>query len=319
MNASWKDITIVYGMLNASDTAQYIKVEKAFLDPKTNALVIAQIPDSIFYKNLTVDLEEFSNGNLVKTINLTKIDGNLDGHPKQGGIFAGSPNWLYKTKQTINQNSVYKVRVTQTDNGKIVSAQTAIVNDFNVLVPGFSQPIFFNPGHKSNVNWKSAKDGKVYGLTVRINYVSMVKADTTIKVYQHADWAIFNDKVVNDITGNQNEDEYIESTTFYEFLANHLIPSTDTVRRAINMTYIFSVAGDEFNTYTLVNQSALGLTSGSVKPAYTNVENGTGLFSSRFNKNIINVPFDSRTIDTLACHSLTKSLKFLNHLNVTCF
>jgi hypothetical protein len=31
LNAEWKDITIVYGILNQNDTAHYIRIQKAFL------------------------------------------------------------------------------------------------------------------------------------------------------------------------------------------------------------------------------------------------------------------------------------------------
>ena len=55
---TWKDIPIVYGLLNVNDSVQYIRVEKAFLDEETSALVIAQEPDSLYYGNISVELEE---------------------------------------------------------------------------------------------------------------------------------------------------------------------------------------------------------------------------------------------------------------------
>ncbi len=43
----WKDIPVVWGFLSKSDTAHYIRVEKAFLDPKISANVIARHPGFI--------------------------------------------------------------------------------------------------------------------------------------------------------------------------------------------------------------------------------------------------------------------------------
>ena len=57
LTENWKDITIIYGLLDASDTAQYIRIEKAFLDETTSALTIAQEADSIFYNNISVSLQ----------------------------------------------------------------------------------------------------------------------------------------------------------------------------------------------------------------------------------------------------------------------
>src|SRR5437868_9126208 len=96
VTTAWKDETIVYGLLDKSDTAQYIKIEKAFLDPNTNALTIAQIPDSLYYNELNVELQQYTNHQLVNSFPLVKVDGNSEGLVKDTGIFAQSPNILYK-------------------------------------------------------------------------------------------------------------------------------------------------------------------------------------------------------------------------------
>ena len=46
LTSEWKDIPVVYGLLSKSDTANYIRVEKAFIDNEKSALDLAQIPDS---------------------------------------------------------------------------------------------------------------------------------------------------------------------------------------------------------------------------------------------------------------------------------
>ena len=56
--AEWKDITVVYGLLDQKNSVQYIKINKAFLGDG-NALVYAQEPDSSNYGfPLTVLVEE---------------------------------------------------------------------------------------------------------------------------------------------------------------------------------------------------------------------------------------------------------------------
>ena len=54
LEAEWKDIPIVYGFLNIQDTAHYVRVQKAFLEPGGDALEIAQNSDSIYYDEVTV-------------------------------------------------------------------------------------------------------------------------------------------------------------------------------------------------------------------------------------------------------------------------
>jgi len=82
---------------------------------------------------------------------------------------------------------------------------------------------------------------------------------------------------------------------------------------------MFSVGGEDLDTYNQVTIAQQGLTSGSVQPEFTNIENGLGLFSGRFHKNITNIPIDGHTIDSLACGQVTKHLRFMNTVGDFCF
>ena len=88
-----EDIPIVYGFLSRQDTAHYIRVERAFLDPEKSPLEIAQNPDSLYYDDAIVQLKRLSNGEI---FDFAKVDGTLEGYPRKEGIFATTPNFLYK-------------------------------------------------------------------------------------------------------------------------------------------------------------------------------------------------------------------------------
>src|SRR5688572_30550330 len=103
----WKDIPVVWGLLNKSDTAHYIRVEKAYLDPTTSALDIARIPDSLYYENASVSLKRVNTGQIFP---LERVIGELEGYPRDtfqqsdpdsAGIFAETPNYLYKIKANV--------------------------------------------------------------------------------------------------------------------------------------------------------------------------------------------------------------------------
>ncbi len=80
LTEKWKDITVVYGLLDGSDTAQYILIEKAFLDESTSALLIAQNPDSLFYNNIIVEMQEIPvSGGSGSFFVLDRVDANLEG------------------------------------------------------------------------------------------------------------------------------------------------------------------------------------------------------------------------------------------------
>jgi len=45
---------VVYGFLSPTDTATYIRVEKAFVDENTSALELAQRPEELYYDDIEV-------------------------------------------------------------------------------------------------------------------------------------------------------------------------------------------------------------------------------------------------------------------------
>ena len=96
MTAPYKEITVVYGLLNTADTVQWIRINKAFLG-MGNALVMAQQPDSINYPDiLDVKLQEYEGSTLRKTFSLLR-DSSIQ---KEPGVFATVPNILYRTNAT---------------------------------------------------------------------------------------------------------------------------------------------------------------------------------------------------------------------------
>jgi hypothetical protein len=319
VTSDWKDISIVYGLLDPTDTAQYIKVTKAFLDKKVSALTIAQIPDSLYYTDITVQLEQYQNSVLKKTIDLQKVDGNLEGYVKDTGIFANAPNYLYKTKEVMDQNSSYKLVITISDNGKIVTSSTEIINDFLVTIPSPLQKVNFKPGAQYHVQWTSAKDGKIYGLVIRFHYKEVNASDPTISVEKYLDWTITNSNRSNSTDGGESMFQDIDGSSFYTFVNANLDEDPSVYRVSENFDFIFSVGGEELDNYNQVTLAQEGLTSGTIEPEYTNVDNGLGLYSTRFHKTIFAVPIDIHTVDTLACSAETKNLRFQNSVGGFCF
>lgn len=318
VTANWKDITILYGLLDKSDTANYIKVGKAYLDPNTNAYEIAQNPDSLYYDDLNVVLEEYQNSALVKTIQLTKVDGNLEGYVKDTGIFALAPNILYKTKETLNQKSTYKVVVTEPDNGKQVSASAAVVDDFLIYTPTNVIPINILPNSKYTCAWVSATDGRIYALTVRFYYREYSFNNPAVYEPKYVDWVCFTNMLQEDLKGGDNMSFDLNGDNFYTFLSSAIPVDETKFRMCDHLDFFFSVGGQELDTYNQVTIAQQGLTSGQVLPTYTNVDNGLGLFSSRYHKNVTNVQIDWRTQDTIACLSVTHELNFLRSDSSLC-
>lgn len=90
--APYKNITVVYGLLNIADTAHYIRIQKAFMDENKSAIDMAKVADSSFYGALKVSVKEISAaGVLLNTIPLDKVDLLNEGYPKDQGAFFQHP------------------------------------------------------------------------------------------------------------------------------------------------------------------------------------------------------------------------------------
>lgn len=319
ITSDWKDITIVYGILNYTDTAIYVKVNKAYLDKKTNALVQAQIPDSVYYNNITVTLTETnSNGAVTNTFTMTKVDGNEEGLVKDSGVFPQSPNYLYKVKYSPKTDRNYKVTVTKTD-GNSSTAETAIVNDIVVIRPTAAIAINMLPGNNSSTtaSWKNPKNGKFYGLTVRINYTEFPNGSPQDSVQKSIDWKIF-DEYLPDIPDAGTTVEYkVFTQGLYETMAQLIPVNVNVTRKMRPAEFIFAAGANELYTYIQVVKAKEGVTQGQIQPDYTNVSNGLGLLSSRTFKTSLAVLKPS-TIDSIACNKMTKALRFLNSEGQLC-
>ncbi|MCS6991238.1 MAG: hypothetical protein NZL95_05185 [Chitinophagales bacterium] len=318
VTTTWKDITIVYGLLDAGDTAQYIKINKAFLDPQTSALQIAQNPDSLYYDELDVVLEEYMDNQMIRTIALSRVDGNQEGYVKDSGIFAAAPNYLYKTAQAINADATYRLVITQPDNGKQITASTPVVNDFTVIRPTAQLKLNLLPGYKYNISWQSARDGKVYALTMRFHYTEFRFSDPNFKQEKFVDWLLFSSERAPHTQGGANMDFDLDADLFYTWLRSAIPYDPDAFRTVGKADFLFSVGGEVLDTYKQVFLAQQGLTSGQSLPTYTNVENGLGLFSTRYHKTVAGIAFENRTIDSIACLPVTKHLNFLSSNGTFC-
>lgn len=276
----YKETAIVYGLLNQSDTAQYIKINKAFLGPG-NALEIAQVFDSISYRNqLTVQLEQWKNGSKINTFTLTK-DSSI---AKPAGIFSSPKQILYKTKAALDQASDYNLIITNNTTNNVITGSTKLVNDFTVTKPFSSSLNFTNTVTKFKIEWTSSPHGKVYGVTLRFHYLEEDKVSSVVTP-KTLDWVFGNQTTLSTQGGEVMFVEFM-GEAFYQYLQSR-IPVDNNVKRYLpssgpHVDLIFSVGAEDLSTYIAVSQPSTGIIQ--EKPQYTNLKNGFGLFSSRYTK-----------------------------------
>lgn len=307
INAAWKDMTIVYGLLNQNESIHYIKINKAFLG-EDNALTMATNPDSSSYgNNLEVWIEEWKNGS---QSNLWYLD-TTTVYNKEPGIFYSPKQVLYKfTGQldTLNGVTEYRLFIKNKSSGKIVSSKTELVHKFSISKPNALQQVNFTALNSVPVLWQPAVNGKLYEVVIRFTYreKNIITNDSVVKTL---DWSLGSFTSENsDGTGSALETSY-NGQSFYKFLHDNIPVDPNVVRVATGYPaqFIFSVAADDFNTYMEVNHPSTSIIQ--EKPEYTNISNGIGIFSARY-QIIRKLYINAVSMDSLYHGSLTKDLNF---------
>lgn len=311
VNAEWKDVPVVFGLLDPDSLTQYIRVSRVFLG-EGDALQYAQIPDSLYYnpEDIEVKVTETINGNITRTWILDDTTGIAK---DTNGIFAAPEQVVYYFKvnpsQKLNINGEYSLTITNAKTGNVLKGQTLIVQKVSMQTPSnFAQQVNIIPRQTSYVKWLSSVNGKIYEVILNFIYREQIPGSTELirKVVPVNFGRIYS----ADDQGGEELSREIDPLSFYQILVASIPASTTEnprIRYADSLEYIINVGDEDLFTYINVNQPSN--TVAQERPQFNNVENGLGLFASRttFNRKII---LGQTTTDSLKNNPLTIPLNF---------
>ncbi len=320
--SSYQESVAVYGLLDHTDTINYIRVNKVFLGT-IDANVMAQQQDSNYFGagEITVKLERIKNGVFVSVDNPATaikeiiLDDTI--MPLQSGIFNINQR-LYYTKHKLYNDCEYKLTITNNKTGKIYYAQTEMIGNFNPICGSTSEIVSF--ACKPNITFAAVSNGKlrapliaannarICGVKLRLYYKdSIIGLPNAIP---HIVDMELGEKVTPGPEGIDNIDFTTSSISFYYNLANKLSPGDGNMlgRRCDSVRFIMTFGGEELNTYNEVNGPSSSLAQ--EKPIYTNIKGGgVGIFSCRA-KYYIKKRISCVTLDNMDSNSITAPLKF---------
>jgi len=313
VNADWKDITIVYGLISQNDSVHYLKITKAFLGPG-DALTYAKISDSSNYRpgELTVYMDEYDETG--HTFFRTIWFDTLTIHTKEPGdsIFYYPDQLVYKASAKLKESYTYKLFIHNKLTGKEITSQTTLVSNFSVSTPDKYTRIMFATGQNNTVEWTSAKGGRRYQLVIRFHY-SESPVTVTNWTPKYLDWLVFSDDLSLTTAGGEDMFSTISGSAFYSVLAANIKPPVDpdnpTIKRSAGkVDYIFSVASDDLNTYMEITEPSSTIIQ--YRPPFTNIINGIGLFSSRYINSIDSLRLNDGMVDSIRSNPKTANLGF---------
>jgi hypothetical protein len=332
LTAPWKEQMVIFGLLNQSDTVQYIRINKTYLG-EGNAYTMAGVHDSTNYNHLlNVKMEKWSQGG--GQLLATYVVDTTTSIAQIPGTFANSPQVLYRVHtgvaNPLTDDAEYHLTVVNPVTNYTATGKTSLVLGYHSTNPNglalvmvsppdvfFSAYNFYNTSAPFNLHWQTSTNGRVFNPVLRIHYTEYDLSSNATAKYVDKD---FGDFTSASIAGG--EDQYASMTweDFLNFMKSAVGNSNGVSKRVLgNCELIISVGGDEFNTYVQVNQPVTSITGD--KPDYTNITNGIGLFSARYTFDVsnFNKPMSNATIDNLAIDPLTCFLKFTDHNgNVNC-
>lgn len=306
LNAAYKDIPIVYGLIGLSGEHQYIRLERAFLDENIPPEDVALIPDSFYYKDAIVQLRKV---NSEQVFELNKINGNNFGLPRDTGIFAQDPNTLYAiaTDQlNLKAGDLVELIIDRKNNLPLITAQTQIVDSVLISLP--ATRVNFDYLNNFTIQWfpKSSNfEPAVYNAGFDIHYREIDLNESDPKWVEHSIfWSV----------AKNTEETRIQKTgkEFYVFIANNFSEAPNVRREILSLDVVIDSGGEEILDYARVGEANLGLTSSQEIPFYTNLSEGRGIFSSRNQNTRHRILLSSVTQDSLSNGQFTKSLGFIN-------
>lgn len=304
----YKDVTIIYGLLNPADSIQYVKIYKGFLGTG-DANDYAQIPDSIYYptQDVRVSLVSYklTSTGLKDSLETIVLKDTLLPTMSDNGTFTAKKNLIYYTKKAISGNSrVYKLVMKNLKTNKEVIGETNMI-DLGASNTNFvpkarifgTQLIMFDELGKSrnlSIAFSRGANGNLFNLVMRINYIEYKQFDRADSVLKYIDYPFDQTKssenvITFSITGSQilNFIKSRYSTTFKDKTYSR------TMR---NANFYLSVAAEDLTTYMELNSPRASYLLD--KPIYTNITNGYGIFANRYSSKSVDYGFETKTIKT---------------------
>ena len=297
--ADYKDVPIVYAMLDSRADTNYVKITRAFCGTNDNpidATEVALIADSSNYPGkLDARLVEFRNsqGNLyVPTGRVLELD-TMTLHSKELGTFYAPEQKIYYTAEKLNTDfsgskCKYRLVVVKPD-GDTLTAQTDMVGteDFSIATGSVNFQLATTED-LGQIMFRTDGVAALYEVTIQFNYREQLAGQAMKRKNVSRS---FGTRAL----GSYKKLEGSTNTFFLEYSANWLFvalkqaigsdtivnPNHPNVTRYIdNFVISISAAGEDLYYYYVSNEAQENSLGGLVSPC-SNIEGGFGLFSSR--------------------------------------
>ena len=297
--ADYKDITVIYGLLNATMDTNYVRINRAFSgsnDTHINANEVALIADSCNYPGtLKAYIVEYKTGygnQYLPTGDTLMLD-TMTIRDKEEGIFYAPYQKVYYTTDkekfaNNSENSKYKYKLYVFKGNDTITGETGVVGGGSFKIINSSLHFSSDANDKSSkIKFTAADNAVFYDMKFVFTYHESINGGPMVE------------KQVSYSCGTKNVDELSSEggSLFFSYSNKVLFTlleaaiGADTIYDTNHPNVVryfdghpiqikLSAGADELYNYIQVNSESTFLQS---VPDYTNIKGGYGVFSSRIN------------------------------------
>ncbi|HPB57987.1 MAG TPA: hypothetical protein PLH70_06420 [Bacteroidales bacterium] len=289
LNAPYRDVTFVYGVLDSQDSVHYLKIYKGVQTEGNPTQVVQDWTKLYYFDTISVTLTEFkegqSTGRVITLDTTTSV-------PRLEGAFGYPTQLLYYTTERLDPTAVYHLKIVHRETGRIVEAETPILQPIVLNAPNIPENAGLNlVGRKGNIIFTHVPNAKAYEIFQYFHYFEVSKATGVVVREGYVKRDITNGVFLTEsnVSYNQISREYNPST-LYDQIATQLKPDPTVVRYIRkNEPVVFEVwgASQSLYNYLLVNKPTSSIVqdrmeyTNLVAPADSNYATAWGVFASR--------------------------------------
>lgn len=272
INADWRETPVVMAFIDLTQDSQIIRIQKTYqnsIDKSTAE--VAQIADSLYMRNITVNIHNTANPSLVKSF--SRISPR-----KEEGFFSNrdSSYWGAPSNGFFRSGQNYTLRIKSGETGNEYIATTQMIDTASI---DFFPSIDIEDTTPPNFTYTILTTGKnVYILdyAIRIFFEESQISNPNNKVEKYIDYYIRRNQPNN--SGNRLSFG-ISKTNYRNFIRNQMKKDPTVTRSFKRLEYVVIAANRDFADMIETNKP-----SSSVIPKigdYSNITNGIGIFACR--------------------------------------
>lgn len=295
--ADYKDVPIIYGMLNSRADTNFVKITRAFCGTNVNpidAYEVALVSDSSNYtEKLDVHIVELKNtyGNHYHATGRVFHLDTITVHNKEEGVFYAPDQVVYYTTEPFKANSEnerysYRLVVVKPD-GDTATALTSMVGDEDFAIVTGGVTFQSAPSEAlGKISFRADGVAPLYEVGMQFNYREQLAGQA---MRQRNVRRSFGTRTLDQFNHINENSYYLEYSVNWLFNALANVIGGDTivdtehpnvVRYFDDFVITISAAGEDLYYYYLANQGQEYNSVGFIS-VYSNIEGGYGLFSSR--------------------------------------